>query len=193
MKRVAIVQVKRWTLAEYERMVEVGAFEPGARLELLGGEIVEKTAPQHAPHATGVQLATRVAERLFGAGYDVRVQLPLAIAPDSEPEPDVAVVAGGPRDYSRKHPTTAVLVVEVADSTLAYDRRKAGVYARAAVPEYWIVDLGRETVEIYTGPRPDDEDALGASYSSVRTLGRAESFAPFGAPSASVAVADLLP
>jgi len=86
--------------------------------------------------------------RIFGDGWDVRGQMPLALGDDSEPEPDVAVVAGSPRDYRDAHPTTAALIVEVADASVAYDRkRKAPLYARAGIPEFWLLVLSEEKLE----------------------------------------------
>jgi Uma2 family endonuclease len=134
---------------EYERLVESGAFED-ERVELLEGMLVTMT-PQDAGHAYAVQ---RLAEVLLPAlrGRAVaRIQSPLAIGPDSEPEPDVAVVPLG--DYSTHHPTEAQLVVEVATTSVRRDRFVKGpLYARAGVPEYWIVDVASRTVHVCRTP-----------------------------------------
>ena len=114
--------------------------------------------------------------------------MPFVGGDDSEPEPDVAVVRGHQRDYIRAHPDTAVLVVEVSDSTLDYDRRRKGpAYARAEVPEYWVVNLVDHLVEVYRDPMAD------RGYQTVLTLRPGETIAPLGAPFASIAVDDLLP
>ena len=91
------------------------------------------------PHAAGLELAERAVETIFATGYWVRTQLPIHFGPRSEPEPDIAVVPGGPRDYTA-HPSTALLIVEVSEATLSYDRRRKGsLYARANIADYWIV------------------------------------------------------
>jgi Uma2 family endonuclease len=137
----ATIDTRRWTREEYERLVEQGFFHPEERLELVEGVIYEMT-PQSSFHATGVRAVHLALESVFAQGYDVRPQLPLAVGDDSEPEPDIAVVQGAWQDYSHSHPFTAVLVVEVADSSLLHDRkRKTRLYAQAGIPEYWIDNL----------------------------------------------------
>src|SRR5262249_26191582 len=130
----------------------------------------------------------------FGAGFHVRAQQPLRLGPRSEPVPDIAVVSGPPEDYRQQHPTTALLLMEVSDRTLWYDRRrKAGLYARAGIADYWIVNLKRRQLEVYRNPMPDAARYAGYRYSNVTILTEAETVAPLAAPQASVAVADLLP
>jgi Uma2 family endonuclease len=183
---------KSWTRQEYERMVEAGFLGPEDRLELLEGEIVHKML-QNTPHATGIRLSEKTMNRLFGDGYDVRTQLPLALGERSEPEPDVAVVVGGPRDYARAHPTTAVLVIEIADSTLRVDRTtKAGIYARAGIPEYWIIDLNARTLLVHRQPIPMRGLPLGHYYADVAEYAETETIAPLAAPDTPIAIADLM-
>ncbi|HEY7425174.1 MAG TPA: Uma2 family endonuclease, partial [Gemmataceae bacterium] len=126
-----------WTCEEYYRMADMGFFH-GQRVELIEGEIVV-LSPQKAEHWT---TADRVAELLrsgFGSAFHVRLQGPIDFGSLSEPEPDVAVVAGTRAQYASQHPRTAVLIVEVSESSLAYDRtRKASLYARAGIADYWI-------------------------------------------------------
>ena len=142
----------RFSRAQYERMVEAGVFEPNDRLELLDGEIIDM-APRKSRHATAVTLVGDTLRTIFGPGVTVRVQLPFSLDDHSEPEPDVAVVPGSPRDYRDAHPSRAFLVCEVADTTLAYDRgRKLAAYARAGISEYWILDLIGETLEVCRKP-----------------------------------------
>jgi Uma2 family endonuclease len=175
-----------WSRREFERLVTSGGLQPDARLELIDGEILDM-APQQSLHSTAVRLVEDALRGAFGAGFDVRAQLPLAIDDRSEPEPDVAVVTGGPRDYRDAHPTTAVLVVEIADSSLALDRgRKLALYARNGIADYWILNLVDDCLEVYRQP-------MGARYASPAVLDGGDSIAPLAQPEHPLAVADLLP
>src|SRR5262245_2313464 len=148
------VRARRWTRTEYSRLIDAEILGPDDRLELLGGELVVKE-PQHASHATAILLVIRALDRAFGPGWTVRPQLPIALDDESEPEPDVSVVRGAPRDYP-DHPLHAVLVVEVALSRLGFDReRKGSLYARAGIADYWIVNLPDRCLEIYREAVPD--------------------------------------
>jgi len=142
----------RFSRVQYERMTEAGVFGPEDRLELLDGDIIDR-APQKSRHATAVTLVAEALRTLFGPGATVREQLPFSLDDSSEPEPDVAVVPGNPRDYRNAHPSRALLVCEVSDTTRAYDRgQKLAAYARAGIPEYWILDLAAETLEVCRNP-----------------------------------------
>jgi Uma2 family endonuclease len=180
------IDLRRWTRREYERMAAAGFFAPEERVELIDGIIYNKM-PQSSFHATSVQLAQERLRALFATGHTIRVQMPLALGPDSQPEPDVAVVAGNPRDFSRCHPTTAVLVVEVADASLVHDRqRKAPLYARAGIPEYWLLILPQKSLDLYRAPTP-------TGYTVRQRLGRADQITPLDSDGPAIAVADLLP
>lgn len=188
---VPAIQTKRWTRQEYDRMGEAGIFSAGDRVQLIEGDIVTMT-PQNSPHAAAIGKTQRSLERLFGPDVWVRVQMPLIVDPDSEPEPDLAVVPGAPEDYRDEHPRTALLVVEVADTTLPLDRdRKRAVYARAAVPEYWIVNLAERCLEVYRDPTSSQGQL--ARYTSSQTVAPAGTVSPLLRPQASIVVADLLP
>ena len=140
------------TSDRYYELVERGLIEPDDRVELLEGVIVSM-APQDPIHAYTISTLQEALGRAFGERAVVRTQLPLLLSPTSMPEPDVAVVAGRPVDYLSRHPTTALLVVEVAASSLAQDRlTKAPIYAAAGVPEYWIVNLREGCVEVRRAP-----------------------------------------
>jgi len=183
---VSAVNIHRWTREEYERLAEDGFFGSEGRVELIEG-IVYDMSPQKSLRAAGVRLIERALSRIFGTGWDVRGQMPLALGDDSEPEPDVAVVAGSPRDYRNEHPKTAALVVEVADASLAHDRkRKVPLYARAGIPEVWLLVLAREEIEVYSDPSL-------TGYRSRRVLGRGDTVSPLARPDAVLAVDDLLP
>ena len=183
-----------WTRMEFERASELGLFRPDERLELIEGEIVQKVTPQNTPHATAIRACEEALRLAFPRGHDVRVQLPLALGDFSEPEPDVAVVTGTFRDYAREHPRSAVLVVEVSDTTLTYDRiTKGSLYARARVPEYWLVNVPDRVLEVHRDPSAMEEQPLGHHYRSVTRHLPGESVCPIHAPATPVAVEDLLP
>lgn len=180
-------QPRHWSRGEYERMVEAGILGPEDRLELIEGEILTMS-PQKSPHYTGVQLVSEALREAFQPlAAVVRVQGPLAVAEDSEPEPDVAVVEGAPRDFRDGHPRSALLVVEVADTSLLFDRgRKKALYAQAGVPEYWLLNLIEGTLEVYREP-------VAGEYRSAVTLRPGDSVRPAAAPGPEIAVADLMP
>jgi Uma2 family endonuclease len=183
----------QWTRAEYDRLIEIGVFQPGEPVELLGGELVV-AEPQSSLHYTAIRLVEDALRRAFGSGWQVRTQGPIALDDESEPEPDVAVAAGSVRDYRREHPTRPVLVVEVSASSLGLDRsHKGSLYARAGLGDYWIVNLESRVLEVYREPVTDSAAAFGWKYSAVRMLGGDESVRPLAAPDALVRVADLLP
>ena len=187
------VRTKYWTRVEYERLVDLGAFRPGERLELVGGALVVRE-PQGGPHATAVGLAEDALREAFGAGWTVRARSPIALDEDSEPEPDVAVVPGNRRDYRGGHPSHPVLIVEVADSSLPQDRReKASLYARARIADYWIVNLVDSILEVYREPVAAPHARYGHRYGATITLSAGDAVSPLSAPTAAVLVADLLP
>ena len=182
---------RRWTREEYNRIGDIGLFE-GQRVELIEGEIIQMS-PKRSPHSVATGLAFNAISAAFGPGFWIRNQEPLNLGLHSEPEPDLAVVKGTERDY-HDHPTTALLVVEVSESTLAFDRsRKASLYARAGIPEYWIVNLVERRLEVHRNPVPDAAQQLGFSYARVTSLAPADQVAPLQAPAAKFVVADLLP
>jgi Uma2 family endonuclease len=133
-------------------MVDAGILGPDDRIELLDGAIIHR-APQKSRHATAVSLAYEALRAILPENSHIRAQLPFNLDERSMPEPDIAVVPGQPRDYRDAHPARALLIVEVADSSLGYDRlRKLAAYARAGVPEYWILDPDGATLEVYRAP-----------------------------------------
>ncbi|MEM6552069.1 MAG: Uma2 family endonuclease [Planctomycetota bacterium] len=184
----------KWTREQYYAAGEAGVFT-GRRVELIGGTIVEM-APQKNTHAVCVGLLQGLFTRLYGDACWVRMQLPLRIKEVSEPEPDVAVVTGSPRDYD-EHPDAALLVVEASDSTLAYDRgAKASLYAAGGIEEYWVVNLIERVLEVYRSPMADAAAAFGAKYGERRVLGVEESVEPMawrGGAGGVVLVKDVLP
>ncbi len=184
------VRTRRLTRLEYEALVERGVLDEDDHIELLDGHLVVRE-PQGSRHAAAC-LRVRIAlDKAFGRGYHVRPQFPIALDDVSEPEPDVAVVRGRIEDYLDAHPTSPVLVVEVADSSLARDRnRKGGLYARAGLADYWIVNLLGNVLEVYRDP---ERTAAGRwRYARMRVLKPRAFVSPLAAPRARLRVADLL-
>ena len=118
--------------------------------------------------------------------------MPFRAADGSDPEPDLAVLRGSPRDPADGHPTSATLIVEVSDTTLRHDRRKAKLYAASGVQDYWIVNLVDGTLEVHRDPVQSISDSM-PPYANVRVLNRTDTISPLGAPGANVVISDLLP
>jgi Uma2 family endonuclease len=184
---------RRWTRVEYGRLIDCGILREDDPVELVEGHLVVRE-PQRTPHAVATQLAAEALRRVFGSGWTVRVQLPLALGRASEPEPDVAVVRGAPRDFLDDHPSRPALVVEVAGESLRLDRTmKAQLYARHRVGDYWIVNLRAGALEVRRRPfrRPDPPSRWG--YRDVAVFRPGDLVRPLAAPRARVPVADLIP
>ena len=184
----AVRTEERFTVERYFALVDEGVLQPDDRVELLEGVIVAMS-PQNPPHATATNRTFRALLRAVGTRAVVRSQSPLVIGRYSVPEPDVAVVPGREVDYEQAHPTTALLVVEVADSSLLQDRlTKAAIYAAAEIPEFWIINLRDNCAEIHRDP-----DARARRYRTVRKARRSERIKLAALPTVGVAVRDLLP
>jgi Uma2 family endonuclease len=183
---------RRWQRAEYDRLVDLGVFE-GEPLELLAGQLVV-AEPKGAYHVTAVTKIEYALRAVLPPGWLVRTQAPVWLDDESEPEPDVVVVPGALDDYRDAHPSQPPLLIEVAESSLAFDRRQKGrLYARAGVADYWIVNLVDRVVEVYRDPRPDPAAAHGWSYGAVARLTPPATVTPAAFPAIRIAVADLLP
>ncbi len=183
---------RRWTRDEYYRMGELGWFI-GRRTELIDGEVMVMS-PQGPLHATSTERVRMVLENALGGDVWVRAQLPVDFGPYSEPEPDVSVVSGNLEDYTSAHPTTALLIVEVSDTTVSYDRnRKASLYARAGIADYWIVNVVAEQLEVRRNPTADPGKPYGFDYANVTILHASDIVIPLCYPQVDIAVADLLP
>jgi Uma2 family endonuclease len=183
-----------WTRAQYERAIDAGLFGEDDHVELIEGEIVPKPDFLKPGHASGIIALYQELVAVFASGHVVRCQMPLGVGLNSEPEPDIALVKGTRRDYVKAHPTTAVLVVEVADSSLAYDRTyKASLYAKAGIQEYWILNPADRLLEVFREPVASPDGVFGYGYQSTVRYTESERVAPLAAPDSSVAVADLLP
>jgi len=182
-----------WTREEYYKMAETGVLRLGERVELIGGGVIAMV-PQDSPHYTAIDLAKEELRKIFAAGYVVRVQGPLDLGLISQPEPDVAVVRGTIRDYAKAHPNSALLVVEVAESSLAYDRSiKASLYASAGIPDYWVLNLINRRLEVFRDPIAMPEQPHGYGYRTCSHYLAADAITPLATSQGSISVADLLP
>ena len=188
----ATPKIRRWTRVEYDRLVQLGIFD-GERLELLDGLLAVRE-PQGTRHATAVRRVVAALRRALGDAWQIDSHLPIALDDDSEPEPDISVVPGGPESYRDAHPSRPLLIVEVADSSYRIDHTyKASLYARAGVPEYWLIDVVREAVEVHRSPERSAEAPHGWRYASIEALRPPSTIAALMSPEAAIAVADLLP
>src|SRR5213596_3176577 len=186
-------RTRRFTRAEYERLIDLGVFQPGEDIELIGGELMV-AEPQGAAHYTAIRKAAKALEAAFGPGWHARTQGPIGLDDDSEPEPDIAIVPGSPEDYSRAHPSRPVLTVEVSESSLAIDRHhKGSLYARAGLPDYWILNLVDRVLEVYREPAADSAAPFGWRYTRSEVFDAAARVTPLAAPGSSVSVLLLLP
>lgn len=181
----------RLTGPEYQALWGV-VFKQEQRVQLIRGVVVMES-PMNPPHGKALRRTTKRLERVFAAGYDVRPQMPLDLGLLNRPEPDVAVVVGsGEDDFGDDHPTTAVLVVEVADSSLFEDLTTAAeLYAEGGIADYWVLDVSGRELHVLRDPAP--VAAGGHAYRTHLTLGPADAVTPLAAPAASILVSDLLP
>jgi Uma2 family endonuclease len=168
----------------YHQLGDLGVYE-GRRTQLLYGTVIDMS-PMGTLHANAIRILTRHFVMAAGQSFDVMVQLPIAVSDESEPEPDFALVPCLPGHLHDQPPTTALLVIEVADSSLRLDLGpKATLYAEAGVPEYWVVDLkGRSTV-VHRSPRR-------GKYMSVRKNSWSTLLISKAVPSITARFADLL-
>lgn len=178
---------RRFSVEDYHRMAEAGILGEDDRVELLDGELVEMT-PIGSPHAGVVNHLNRTLVRAVGDRAVVAVQNPIALDPSSEPQPDLALLRSRSDFYRSAHaePPDVLLLVEVADTSVAFERRvKVPLYARAGVAECWIVDLPGEVVETHRDP-------AGGRYRVVERLGPGARVAPASLPDVGIDVGDLL-
>ncbi len=177
----------RFNVKEYYRMAETAVFRPGARMELLNGRIIDMS-PTGPFHSGLVKRLNRIYTQLSQGRWQASVQDPLRLDDHSEPEPDFMLLKPSPDDYTSRHPQPeeVLLLVEVSDSTLGYDREeKIPAYGRAGIGEVWIVNLTDASIEIYRDP-------YFTGYGSKTVLRAGDQVAPQAFPDAIVAVAELL-
>lgn len=184
---MSLLTTHRFTVDEYYRMAETGVLKPDARVELLEGEIIDMK-PIGPFHGGVTKRLNRQFINLSKRRWVVAVQDPVHLDEHSEPQPDLMLLKPRPDDYTSRHPLPAdvYLIVEVADSSLAYDRgRKLAAYGRAGIPEVWVINLPGQCVEVYREPHL-------SGYSATVTLRAGDEARPHAFPDAAVDVAALL-
>lgn len=173
---------RQLTRAEYDRMAELGFFR-GERVELIHGMVV-RMSPIGPAHSEVVDRLTAKLVRALPETVRVRIQQPFVAADQSEPEPDVAIVPE--RSYASGHPAEAFLIIEVAETSLRYDREtKAKLYAASNVAEYWVVDVVGRRIEAH-------RHVIDGRYSDVREVSLGEELSPGPFPGVSLSIRDLL-
>ncbi|MCT7984303.1 Uma2 family endonuclease [Laspinema sp. A4] len=158
-----IPTAKRFTIQEYHRLTELGFFQEGDRIELIQGEMIQMAAKGTA-HTTVTKRLLRALGQRLEERATMQIQDPLFLSPNSEPEPDIALVKNRTDDYLSGHPTPedVILVIEIADSSLRYDREvKLPLYAKSGIADYWIFNLVNNTLECYGEPYQDNQENFG--------------------------------
>lgn len=179
----------RWTADLFNDLGDRGVFA-GRRPVLIDGIILEQ-GPMNPRHADALEMTDTALRLAFGSGWRFRNQSPLDAGTYTNPMPDLAVVAPGPRGT---HPKAAALIVEVSDTTLFMDTTtKAELYATAGILDYWVLDLTDRRLLVFRDPEPLPEGLGATAYRTRLSFGPEESVAPLAAPTATVRVADLLP
>lgn len=187
-----IARAYQFSPKQYERMSESGILPASERVELLDGWVIQKMT-QHPPHAGTIGLLLPLLLPLLPKGFSLRCQLPIALA-RSRPEPDLALVRGPAAQYLQRHPRPSdiALIIEVADSSLLEDRRYKGtLYARAKLPEFWLINLVEGRVEVFAQPKGGRSPSFGSQHDYLR--GEAVPFTLDGKEIARLPVADLCP
>jgi Uma2 family endonuclease len=180
----------KWTLDQYREFCKRGFFD-GKRVQFIFGEIIDM-GKQNWPHAAALSLLVEVLRRVFASGHFIHEQKPFPVV-GSIPEPDAAVIPGSPRSYT-DHPTTAVLIVEVADTTLNFDlTTKAELYATAGIADYWVLDVENRQLHIFRDPQPLPAVLGATAYQTHLTYAPTDHVSPLAAPSAAILVSELLP
>lgn len=187
-----LIKPFQWTQEKYYKMADLGFFQ-GKRVELIEGEIIEMS-PMNKPHSTALRKLLSILTGIFFNGYLVDSQLPMSFSKISEPEPDIAIIKGEIKDFTNSHPKVAELIIEVSDSTLHYDRnRKASLYAKNKIKDYWIVNLRDRRIETYRRPIKDKTMYYGFGYAEISIFTETDEVSPLAKPDAKIKVSDLLP
>lgn len=181
------LRTRSFTVDEFYRMVQAGLFREDDRLELIDGHIVEMT-PIGPEHAGCVKELARLLYRVAGDRVVLGVQDPVVLGPIQAPQPDIAVLKVRPEGYRARHPEPrdVLLVIEVADTSVEYDRTiKFSRYAQAGIPEAWLVNLPNDTIEVHKSP-------VGDAYTEVTTLTRGATLMPIALPGVGLRVDEIL-
>ncbi len=185
----------RWTLDDYEKLVALGLLED-KHVELVQGEILVMS-PMGEPHALTIIQLNEILSPHFNSrtGYRLRIQMPLALPSLlSEPEPDLAVVALNAPTSAAGRPTSADLVIEVAESSLDYDRgHKGSLYAAAGIRDFWLANLPERRLDVYRRPVPDPQSFSAWRYQDCQVLQAGERVSPLVAPEIIVPVTAVFP
>jgi len=184
----AAFTLRKWTVKEYHKLGEMGFFHPEERVELLSGNIIKMSAKGTA-HTSATRRTASVLRDLLGNQAAIYTQDPIALDDNSEPEPDIAVVRIDPFDYATHHPTPSevYLIIEVADSSLTFDREiKAKIYARSGIADYWVLNVGDRQLHVFREPAVD-------GYQSEVILGETASISPIEFPAFNIAIQAMLP
>ena len=191
-RRTAVPTPARWTVAEYRRLGAAGAFAD-RRTILLYGEIYDMPVP-NPPHDVALGQLDDWLRSVFTTGVHVRNQMGFDVGADSDPGPDLAVVVGVRKDYSAAMPTAALLIVEVASTSLFVDTTtKAELYATAGVADYWVVDVDSRQLLVFRDPAPLPAGLGATAYQTRLTFADTDTVSPLAMPTATIRMADLLP
>ena len=180
--------IRKWTVKEYHKLGEMGFFHPEERVELLSGNIITISAKGTA-NSSATRRTANVLRDILGNQGDVYYKSPIALDDNSEPEPDITLVRIDPFDYATHHPTPSevYLIIEVADSSLAYDREiKAKIYARSGIADYWVLNVNNRQLHVFREPADD-------RYQSEVILGETANISPLQFPDFNIAIQEMLP
>ena len=184
----AAFTLRKWTVKEYHKLGEIGIFNPEERLELIEGDII-KISAKGTVHAAATRRTATLLHNLLGNQAAVYNKSPITLDDNSEPEPDIAVVRIDPFDYATHHPTPSevYLIIEVADSSLTFDREiKAKIYARSGIADYWVLNVGDRQLHVFREPTEN-------GYQSEVILGETASISPIEFPAFNIAIQAMLP
>jgi Uma2 family endonuclease len=183
----AAIEVRRLSVQDYHRMAEAGIFDPGERVELLAGQVMQRVAKGVA-HEAAITRIEKALRNQLGDRVLLRLQSPVQLDDYSEPEPDISVVFADPADYETHHPQPPEIfwLIEVADSSFRYDCEvKAPAYAKSGIAEYWVLDVNQRQLHVYRSPTTE-------GYQSKFVLAAGDQVASVAFPHCSIAVAQLL-
>lgn len=179
--------LRKWTVEEYHKLGEIGFFHPEERVELISGNIITISAKGTA-NTSATRRTANLLRDILGNQAAVYYKSPIALDDNSEPEPDIAVVIIDPFDYATHHPipSEVYLIIEVADSSLAYDRQiKANIYARSGIVDYWVLNVNERQLHVFREPAED-------GYQSEVILEETASISPLQFPAFNIAIQGML-